>query len=138
MPITVDWDNEEKTIIRWQFLAKWTWDDYYAALQVSRQISRQESYMLDIIVDMRDSKSLPSHLFTHAQNALQANEINVGTIVVIGVTPLLRSAFNTFKRLYDAMSHNPRHDLYLVAYEANAYQILEEAQTQREQSSAHG
>ncbi|MDQ7027841.1 MAG: hypothetical protein Q9P44_20045 [Anaerolineae bacterium] len=138
MPIAVNWDNEEKTIIRWQFLAKWTWDDYYGALQNSRKLTQQATTMIDVIVDMRASKSLPSHLFTHAQNAIQTTSLNVGTIVVIGVTPLLRFAFNTFKRLYDATTGGSRHELYLVAHDANAYKIFAKAQARREQSSTRG
>ena len=135
MSIDVRWDNADKTIIRWQFNDNWTWDDYYGALQISRQLCRQATYIVDIIVDMRDSKTLPNNVFTHAQNALQTSSLNSGSIVVIGINPLLRSAYSAFKRLYDTMTRSSRNELYLVALETKAYQIIQEVQARRKKST---
>jgi hypothetical protein len=135
MAIDVSWDNAEKTIIRWHFPAQWTWDDYYGALQISRQLTKQAKTIVDILVDMQHSKLLPNHLFTHAQNALQTGSLNVGVIVIVGINPLLRSAYSTFKRIYDTMTHSSRHELHLVATEQKAYQIIEDARHKRQQSA---
>jgi hypothetical protein len=131
MSIDVRWDNTEKTILRWQFFDKWTWDDYYGALQISRQHNKQVTHIVDVIVDMQDSKTLPNNIFTHAQNAVQTSSLNVGTIVVVGINPLLRSTYYTFKRLYDTMTRSSRHDLYLVASMDKAYEIIHEEQSKR-------
>ena len=133
MTIKVEWDNEEQTIIRWTFPEEWTWDDYYSALHISRQLCGQVTYMVDVIVDMQANQSIPNHVFTHAKNAVQTSSLNVGVIVVIGVHPLLRSAYNTFKRLYDKMTRSSRRELHMVALETKAYQIIRDEQTKRQQ-----
>ena len=137
MNIHVRWDNEEQTIIRWHFPARWTWDDYYGAVQISRQLAKQAPYIVDVIVDMRSSEALPKNVFTHAKNSMQTSSLNIGVIVVIGVNPLLRSAYNRFKRIYDTMTISSRREMYMVALEHKAYQIIEEQQAKREQSSTN-
>ena len=31
MPVTVEWDNPEKTIMRMSMIGRWTWDEAYEA-----------------------------------------------------------------------------------------------------------
>jgi hypothetical protein len=31
MPISVTWDNEDKTILRMTVVERWTWDEYFAS-----------------------------------------------------------------------------------------------------------
>jgi galactose-1-phosphate uridylyltransferase len=135
MSIVVGWDNTDKTIIRWQFVNDWSWDDYYGALQVSRQLNQQARGMVDIIVDMRASQTLPNNIFTHAQNVLQTRSLNIGVIVVIGLNPLLRSVYNTFKNLHDTLTRGSHTELHLVAAEAQAYQLIQAARGQRKEST---
>ena len=42
MPITIKWDNEDKTIIRVDFVGEWTVDDYNV-------VNREEEAMLDSV-----------------------------------------------------------------------------------------
>jgi hypothetical protein len=131
MNIEVSWDDEKKHIIRWTFPKQWTWDDFYTALQTSRTLVRQENHIVDVIVDMTVSELFPRNLLTQGQVTMQTTSLNIGIIVVVGWNPLLRTAFNSFQRVYRSNFNHAAKEMYIVGMEAKAYQIINESRAKR-------
>jgi hypothetical protein len=131
MNIEVRWDDEQKSIIRWTFPKQWTWDEFYSALQGSRALVRQQNHIVDVIVDMSISELFPRNLMTQSQVTLQTSSLNIGIIVVIGWNPLLRTAFNSFQRVYRSNFNQSAREMYIVGMEAKAYQIIDECREKR-------
>src|SRR5690349_10451508 len=123
MNIDVKWDDEKHHIIRWTFPKQWTWDEFYSALQTSRTMVRLENHVVDVIVDMTISELFPRNLLTQGQVTMQTTSLNVGIIVVIGWNPLLRTAFNSFQRVYRSNFNHSAREMHIVSIEAKAYQI---------------
>lgn len=135
MSITVRWDNEdEKRIIRWDFPETWVWDDFYAALQLSRVLMREVKYVVDFLVDMSNAETLPKNVLTQTQVTMQTSPLNVGVVVVVGVNPLVRAAFNSFIRLYKNTVQSSSREIMLVSIEHKAYEIIAEHRAKREET----
>jgi hypothetical protein len=106
MGITVQWDNDEKAIIRQTFNGRWTWDDLYAALDYVAKLTDSVPHRVDAIVDVRQSSMLPGgSVFSfntrqHADKLAKRNDVNRGSIIVVGANPFLRGLYDTFRGLY--------------------------------------
>src|SRR5690606_34900993 len=50
MPITVNWDTEEKHAIRLDITGKWTWDEMWTALEVIHELLEQVDYTVTIVI----------------------------------------------------------------------------------------
>lgn len=135
MSIKVSWDDEDqKKIIRWEFPEEWVWNDFYSALQHSRALTREVKYVVDVLVDMRHAEKLPKNVLTQTQVTLQTSPLNVGVVVVVGVNPLVRAAFNSFMRLYRGAVNSRSREIVIVSMEHKAYEIIEEHRTKREET----
>jgi hypothetical protein len=135
MSIKVRWDNEdEKKVIRWTFPETWVWVDFYGALQVSRALTREAKYVVDIFVDMTKTQMLPKNVLTQTQVTLQTSPLNIGVVVVIGINPLVRAAFNSFMRVYKNAIRSSSREIVIVSMEHKAYQIIAEHQAKREKA----
>ncbi len=55
MPISVRWENNEKTIVRWEFDGRWTWNDYYDALEQSDRLLDSIQRSADLLVNMQQT-----------------------------------------------------------------------------------
>lgn len=135
MPIIIRWDNaDEKKVIRWEFPENWVWGDFYGALQQSRVLTREVKYIVDVIVDMTKSQTLPKNVLTQTQVTLQTSPLNVGVVVVVGINPLVRAAFNSFMRLYKNAMRSSSREIMIVSMEHKAYEIIAEHQAKREEA----
>lgn len=82
MPIFVQWDNPEKTIIYIRY-ERWTWDDYYDALSESTVLSKTVEHPIDIIADLADSLVPKGGTISHAAAALKQDNPRVSLIVLV-------------------------------------------------------
>jgi hypothetical protein len=134
MSITVRWDDEdEKKIIRWEFPEMWVWDDFYGALQLSRALTREVKYVVDVLVDMSKAKMLPKNVLTQTQVTLQTSPLNIGVVVVVSINPLVRAAFNSFMRLYKNAMRSSSREIMIVSMEHKAYEIIAEYRAKRKE-----
>ena len=83
MGIKIVWDNEEKTIIRYVYDAKWTWDDFFKAKTESYNQIDTVSHKVGVIMDTPPDVAIPPGLLTHGRSALGHTHDNTAIIVVI-------------------------------------------------------
>lgn len=50
--ITVSWDNDTRTIIRWEFQTGWYWADLYQARGAFDQLMEAVSHPVDVIINL--------------------------------------------------------------------------------------
>lgn len=99
MEIEVLWDNEQKTVIRYEFPTRWTWDDFYTAKTAAYNMLNTVNYKVGIIFNAPDGIQLPENILTHSRIAfsrLHPNTLCVG--IVVG-SPYLRTVLTIFTRL---------------------------------------
>jgi hypothetical protein len=98
--VTVTWDNEERTRLRWDFEEKWTWDEYYQADQQARTMMEGVSYSIGGIVNLQKSTSLPPETLTHFRRIATNPIPNISISVIVGANALVTAFYKIFRSLY--------------------------------------
>lgn len=64
MPIHVQWDREDPTIIRTTFVGAWQWTDYENAIDEILRLCEPVTHRVDMITDLTDAGDLPDGVAT--------------------------------------------------------------------------
>lgn len=83
MAISVQWNNEEMTAIRYQFTDPWSWLELRRRLRVGFALSRSVQHTVDIIFDLTDARTAPENPVEHALTLRPFIPSNIGTMVFI-------------------------------------------------------
>lgn len=118
MPICVEWDDDEKTIIRYTFPSYWTLEEFFEAFPIAdRMIQATSTRVIGIIVD--DSREI-----IPPKNAMIAFKQTVlrGTlpIVFVGANLGSRTMMQTLQKAY-----NGKRPMFFVRTLPEARQILQ-------------
>lgn len=60
MSITVSWDDDAQTILRWDFVGMWTWDELERELAATAQRMNDRPSPVSAICDLTCSGPLPA------------------------------------------------------------------------------
>jgi hypothetical protein len=82
MPVTVQWDNPEKTIIYARY-ERWSWGEYYKALAECTELSHTVDHQVDIICDLVDNLIPKGGTISHTMATLKQDNDRVGLIVLV-------------------------------------------------------
>jgi hypothetical protein len=122
MPITVSWDNEEKTIVRQTYIGKWTWDEFYAAGEEFAVLAGTVTHTVHLLIDMRQAGPLPGGALSHI-GAMNRLPPNMGRIVAVGVGSFVMKMFNVAAAVRPAIKER----ILIVATLDEAYSHLKES-----------
>jgi hypothetical protein len=100
MPVKVNWDNRQKTIIRFDFNSRWEWTDYLAALEKAEAMFNQVDHAVDTIANLQNSAPLDPATLREVHHALHNTPRNMGRIVVTPTSPLVRAMANAFSQIF--------------------------------------
>ena len=120
MSISVDWDNQQQTVVRWHFVGSYTWDELSAALQTSSALIRSVPYIVDVIIDLRSGSGLPENAFGLTRSYLRSSPSNTGLLIVVGGNLLVRS----FIQMYQKLSSHSRQQFVLAPTVEQAYTLF--------------
>lgn len=103
--ITVEWADEDQTIIYEWFGPQWSWEEVYTAWnQVAALIEgREPGLQLSFILDMRESGLLPQDFLSNLKRIGQMSadvNSNVELRIFVGGSQVLRHFMNLFRRVY--------------------------------------
>lgn len=99
MPVSVEWIDDEQTIIALIFEGKWTLEELYPALSEMYKQIGEHQHTVDSIVDMTHASSLPSNVLS-IRGTIQRNKpINQGASAIVGANALVRSIANIINRV---------------------------------------
>jgi hypothetical protein len=100
MAIQVGWDNEEKTAIRYDFEAYWSWNDFFTAFQTSKSLIDTAPGNVGVIFDASiPNLHFPPNLLSHLKNALQNRHPKTRIIVVVIKNPFLRAIVQSLMKI---------------------------------------
>ena len=128
MPITLKWDNEEKTIIRIDFVGEFTWDDINAIAHEEQVLLDSVEHKADFIVDL-EKVILPKDTLANFSKIVSTPIImhpNAGLIVVIGTNRFVEAILNIFGSVY-----KQGEKIVTVASLEEAYKAIKEQQLRR-------
>ncbi len=83
MSVTFTWDNDEQTRLRFIFDEMWQVKDLQQAIDLSRQITNDNSDVIDVLIDMSECNSMPSNLSTLLTYLQSLDSQRVGVMVFI-------------------------------------------------------
>ena len=122
MGIMVAWDNDEKTIIRYTYSSRWTWNELYAALDEQAALQATVSHDVAILIDVRNVHLVPEGFISHVKRVGERVPKNTSARVVVSNSPFLKSLFLLASKLFPHITH----DIQFVATIEEAYALLPE------------
>src|SRR3990172_6558845 len=85
MGVTVDWYDETKTIVHYQFKDKWTWDEFYVCWEWVRNAMETSAQKVAVITDLSGSLYIPPNPLLHLRALVQQHHPNyAGVTVYVG------------------------------------------------------
>lgn len=99
MGVIVNWTDDEKKIIRYEFPGQWTWDDLYNAMSQVNEMMASVPYNVYVVISLEHSKGIPPGALTHLRIGTLKGAPNWGGGVFIGMSSLLTALLNTFTTL---------------------------------------
>lgn len=100
MNITVSWDDELPHVVRYDFRAVWTWEDFFKAVaQAKALIDTAPGNVGVLMVGESRYMRLPPNSLTHFRSALQAKHPKTCIVVVVSQNIYLSMMTETVARL---------------------------------------
>lgn len=100
MPINVLWDNEERTIIRFDFIGNWDWNEYWHCVERSLTMLVQVTHPVDTIANLANSAGLPTGSIQQVKRTFDQAHVNLGIIVINQGGMFVRVMASAFARVY--------------------------------------
>jgi hypothetical protein len=119
MSISVIWDNEEKTALRFQ-RSQWEWTQFHEAFQEARAMLDTVEHGVDVIVDLTNAKLGASNLLSHTRTLAELQQHPaVGTVIVVGADTFAQALYHS------ANAGRPKAELFQFAQTLDqAYEML--------------
>ncbi len=87
MGIVISWYDEEKHILLWQFVGRWTWHDFEQGRREVRNLIEGVEPPVGMIIDFEHTGLMPSDFVPHLSKLSQQTDVppvNLINVVVIG------------------------------------------------------
>lgn len=119
--ITVTWDDDVDTIIRWHFGAHWTAGDFAEAVTANHALIDLQEDDVDVIVDLRQTTHMPTNILSLAANALRLGSPKVRLVAVISQHSLWKKMLSAFTQIHSS----PHTRIQLVNDLDDAYDLIQ-------------
>jgi hypothetical protein len=135
MPVHFLWDDPEKTILRYEFIGKWTWEELYETIHASWDEVKQLDYIVDSIGDVSGTDGVPPSVITHVRSLSQNRPENTDLMVFVGANAYLNAIMQTFSQISQNIL---RRDINIVMAKTldEARELVAERKAKREQEAS--
>lgn len=100
MSITVQWDNDDKTVIRYDFTGYWNWTEFREQAQTAFAMTRSVEHHVDTISNFLPGTHIPKDAFLHFRRVMTDAPPNRGVNVIVGASQFIRVLVTVFSRVY--------------------------------------
>ncbi len=101
MDVNAQWDDENKTIIRYEVKGQnWNWDDLHATIDQVKTMLDKLDYKVDVIVHVQDVVRLPRDVMLHFRRMTANRHPNRGLSVFVGDSIFAQILLETFNKVY--------------------------------------
>lgn len=105
MAILVKWDNNEETIIRWDFDGRWNWDQAANAARESVELRQGKSHKVAIILNLQQSTMMKSDVFQNTVELMMLSPDDRDYIVVVGRNVYTQALVEIFRKMFLDLEH---------------------------------
>ncbi len=109
MSVSVQWDNDEQSVLHYVVTGHWTWDEFYDALAVARQmIDASPQQRIHAIIDISEGSLFPKNALLHLRRlaADTPTKIQFGTTVLVSKNLFVKSLMDVMRRLNPDATRN--------------------------------
>jgi hypothetical protein len=103
MAVSVQWDNPEKTVIRFDYDAHWVWDDFHHAVDQAFLMVDEIDHEVASILDMTHSLGMPPNAMAHARTLTQHQHPRIAVQVTVGGNRFVKLMTDAFVRMYGSL-----------------------------------
>jgi hypothetical protein len=100
MSIQVAWDNEAKTVIRFDFAGKWNWYGYEMAVGEAFGMAEGAGQLVDFIFNMKDSAALAEGATFYFKRTLELTPNSQSVLIIAHADATTEAAVALFSRIY--------------------------------------
>lgn len=136
MPVNIEWDNDDQTIVRMEMVGHWTWDEAYAGAERGYAMLQSVEYEVGVIIDFSRSAGLPPNALPNARRMIQRRHPRTGLTVFVGANTLFMALWNVFAKVYTLFAQ--KQNSIFAATVAEARRILEQRYARLPQDSGAG
>jgi hypothetical protein len=99
MAVRVFWDNDDQTIIHYQFDENWTWDEFFPAKAHAQELINTVSHKVGVILETHHNGVIPHNLLGNFRNGLRTKHPNTAIVVIVVTRPFIRTMISTVRAL---------------------------------------
>jgi hypothetical protein len=123
MPITIAWDNDEKTVLRLTAADRWNWNDFHKSMRVATFWLDTVDHAVEMIVDLSQSERLPAGALGHIRSlGTQIHPNGRARLLIIGLDESVTGPLGGKDNIY----HDSTRLIHFVEDEDQAQAILGE------------
>ncbi|NWF71282.1 MAG: hypothetical protein HXY40_19545 [Chloroflexi bacterium] len=100
MPVYISWDSPERDRVLFEFVGKWTGEEYFAARAQGIAMSDTVSHVVNVIVDISASSLFPSNMLSHFGSSIDKNPKNFEIAVIVSTSTFVAALTNVIAKLY--------------------------------------
>lgn len=132
MPITVSFDNPERTVIRWDFDGLWNPDDWYDSTRRALELRETviDTPVVPAIFDLSRSAGVPAGMLPHARVAMEMMDQR-DYVILAHPSGVVRSLTFMYRLLNPAMADK----VQLADSVADARRMISERKGQPDNST---
>lgn len=90
MSITVEWDDDAQTILRYSYSGAWTLDEFVASLDQAYALIDQQDHLVDLIHVILPDARTPSGMFSALGHIKAKRHPRQRHQIVIGASPFMK------------------------------------------------
>jgi hypothetical protein len=130
MPIDLYWDDDEQTVLLCEFNGTWTWDELQKVLKTIKRLSEESGRVFGALVDVSKGITVPGgsifnrEALSQFQKMRQLGADGRGPVVIVGMNSIIRSIFDTVKRLDKSAASDVHFAATLAAGQQIIYPIM--------------
>lgn len=97
MGISVQWDNPEKTIVRWDYDPGWSWDDFFTAQKQIEALVDSVGHRVDMILDVRNSPDVPQDMPDHF-HGMTPTRLRRRVMIIVGANSAMEAMLGAYAK----------------------------------------
>lgn len=106
MPVHLKWWDNTETILHYQFIDPWDWNEYDTVLRQGRALMRTKNHYVGILNDMMATQKLPTSLLSKARGYISTKPKNTGWVIFATQNKFVVMMFQMFMRVYPKLAEN--------------------------------
>jgi len=105
MSVRAYWQDETKTIVRYDFDGEWDWNELYTAYYEAIAMEKSVEHRVDVILDMRRGGRIPGNVLLHVKNFSDRQPPNIGLSVIVTENAFVHSLYKVGAKFYSKIGY---------------------------------